>query len=146
MNSLINKITGFSTANNGYNSYATGSSTIQNLISVYGVSGQSISKVYNYSVGFYIGDSGSILLSGNQNKTNFSSGIVYDDMVFGTAGSIYSVFLVSDGGASLSSINNPSLNANNASAPINQASVLLPATIGLLGLAMAGLSFRRKKA
>jgi hypothetical protein len=54
----------------------------------------------------------------------------------------YGVFLVSDGGTTLSSINNPDLNANNINAPVNQ--VPLPATLGLLGVAMAGLSFRRK--
>jgi hypothetical protein len=46
------------------------------------------------------------------------------------------VFLVSTGGTTLSSINNPDINAN--------ANVPLPATLGLLGLSIAGLSFRRK--
>jgi hypothetical protein len=55
-----------------------------------------------------------------------------------------SIFLVSDGGTTLSSINDPTLNINNANAPINNASVPIPATLGLLGLAMTGMSFRRK--
>jgi hypothetical protein len=46
----------------------------------------------------------------------------------------YGVFMVSSGGETLSSLNNPSINAN----------VPLPATLGLLGLTMDGLSFRRK--
>ena len=54
----------------------------------------------------------------------------------------YGVYLVSDGGVTLASINDPAINENNANAP----TVPLPATLGLLSLAMAGLSFRRKSA
>jgi hypothetical protein len=54
------------------------------------------------------------------------------------------VFLVSDGGTTLSSVNNPSLNINNLNAPINQASVPLTATAFLMGLGLTGL-MRRKK-
>jgi hypothetical protein len=54
----------------------------------------------------------------------------------------FGVYLVSDGGTTLSSINDPSLNANNANAP---ASVPLPATAALLGLGLLGFGARRKK-
>jgi hypothetical protein len=57
-----------------------------------------------------------------------------------------SIYLVNDGGVTLSSINDPSLNSNNPNAPEVSVSVPLPATLGLLGLVMAGLSFRRKSA
>jgi hypothetical protein len=51
-------------------------------------------------------------------------------------------FLVSDGGLTISSINDPSMNANNANAPINQVS--LPATLGLFSLSLVFFCSRRK--
>lgn len=51
------------------------------------------------------------------------------------------MLLVSDGGTTLSSINNPSLNINNANDPIN--SVPLPATTLLFAFGAAG--FLRRK-
>jgi hypothetical protein len=91
--------------------------------SKYGNSDLFIAGAYTYSSGrgFYL------------NSTD--SGM--DDSTLDTG-----VFLVSDGGITLASINDPSINVNNANSPINQ--VPLPATLGLLGFAMAGLSFRRK--
>jgi hypothetical protein len=77
-------------------------------------------KVNSYSVLF---NSQSNFTTESNANTSFSS-------------DSFGVYLVSDGGTTLSSINNPSINAN--------ANVPLPATLGLLGLAMAGLSFRRK--
>jgi hypothetical protein len=56
--------------------------------------------------------------------------------------SYYGVYLVSDGGTTQSSLNDPSLNANNANAP---SSVPLPATAALLGLGLLGFGARRKK-
>lgn len=68
---------------------------------------------------------------------NFSSDTSYSELYSG-------VFLVSDGGTTLDSINDPSLNTNNPNAPINQASVPLPSSGLLLGLVMAGFGFSRK--
>jgi hypothetical protein len=56
----------------------------------------------------------------------------------------YGHLLVSDGGYSLSSIQDPTLNINNPNSPVN--TVPVPATLGLLSLVIAGLSFRRKSA
>lgn len=64
------------------------------------------------------------------------------------------VFLVSDGGVTLSSINNPDLNINNPSAPVNNppepppvvTDVNSPAAVGLLlslGLMLLGIRVRR---
>lgn len=56
----------------------------------------------------------------------------------------YSVYLVSDGGTTLSSVNDPSLNVNNPSAPVNNADVNAPATMSALMLSL-GLLMRRRK-
>lgn len=60
------------------------------------------------------------------------------------------VYLVSDGGTTLSSISNPNLNINNPNAPVNQvpdapADVPVNAGFGLLGLALMALGLRRRK-
>lgn len=104
---------------------------------------------YDYSIGMFknneVGAQYSVLYSGvldtpnndsvyllsNNNQTNDAN---YANTIFG-------IYLVSDGGTTLSSINNPSLNANNANAP---ASVPLPATAFLMIFGLAGLM--RKKA
>jgi hypothetical protein len=52
------------------------------------------------------------------------------------------VFLVSDGGTTYSSINDPSLNANNANAAAN---VSVPVGLGVMGMGLLGLAFRRKQ-
>lgn len=55
------------------------------------------------------------------------------------------VFLVSDGGATLSSINSPELMSNNASAPVNNvANVSAPAALSFGILALGGALLRRK--
>jgi hypothetical protein len=73
-----------------------------------------------------------VTLYSNLSQTNDTS---YSNTVFG-------VYLVSDGGTTQSSLNDPSLNANNANAP---SSVPLPATAALLGLGLLGFGARRKK-
>ena len=62
-----------------------------------------------------------------------------------TASSSLSVFLVSDGGTTLSSINDPTININNPNAPINMADVSAPAGVVATGLMAFMLGFRRKK-
>lgn len=58
-------------------------------------------------------------------------------------------FIVSDGGTTLSSINNPNLNINNPNAPVNQApdataDVPVHAGFGLLGLVLMAFGLRRR--
>lgn len=57
-----------------------------------------------------------------------------------------SVFLVSDGGTTLSSINDPTLNINNPNAPINMADVSAPPGLAAAGVLMLMLGARRKTA
>lgn len=58
----------------------------------------------------------------------------------------YSIYMVSDGWTTLSSINDPSLNINNANAPVNNAtSVPAPATALILATGLFGFSARRRK-
>jgi MYXO-CTERM domain-containing protein len=54
----------------------------------------------------------------------------------------YGWFLVSDGGVTLSSQLDPTINANNASAPT--ANVSAPALLGLIGLGLFGFAARRR--
>jgi hypothetical protein len=54
----------------------------------------------------------------------------------------HSVFLVSDGGTTLSSQQDPSINSNNANAPA--ADVSAPALLGLMSLGLFGFATRRR--
>jgi hypothetical protein len=105
-------------------------------------------STYDYSSGLFKNDVGApyavlysgiadrksddrLTLNSNLNLSN-NTNYAYDP---------YGVYLVSNGGTTLSSINDPSLNANNANAP---ASVPLPATASLFGLGLLGFGARRK--
>lgn len=93
---------------------------------------------------FYDSEHEEILMSGViHNTASASASTIYEDYFNSEdieySYSSYGVFLVSDGGVTLSSIENPELNANNPNATIPE-----PETISLLGLALMGLSFRRK--
>lgn len=66
------------------------------------------------------------------------------------ASKTYGVYLVSDGGTTLSSINNPMLNINNPNAPIHHvpdvpADVPVHAGFGMLGLLLMAFGLRRHK-
>lgn len=93
----------------------------------------------HYQYGLFGLDNGTFSVSGSYISglyagTNFTDGSLQSH---GDAG----VWLVSDGGVTLSSINDPSINANNANAP---SSVPLSSSITLMSLALAGFGFRRK--
>jgi len=71
------------------------------------------------------------------NNTQFASIAAEDNQT------LYGVYLVSDGGATYSTINDPSLVANNTGVP-NATEVSEPGALALLGLGLAGLLVRRK--
>jgi hypothetical protein len=104
---------------------------------------------YDYTRGMFKNDPGgqySVLNSG-VNDRNYDDRITLFSNASWTVDTSYSnhymgVYLVSDGGTTQSSRNDPSLNANNANAP---SSVPLPATAALLGLGLLGFGARRKK-
>lgn len=104
------------------------------------------------SYGTYVGLNGVTVFAGGAGGR--AHGRVYTDYVYGnnvSAGVEYAgVFLVSDGGTTLSSINNPSLNINNPNAPVNQvpdvpADVPVHTGFGLFGLALMAFGLRRRK-
>jgi hypothetical protein len=81
-----------------------------------------------------------VLMSGVRNGSYVYTNINQSDALsyrHGTKG----VFLVNDGGVTLSSINDPSLNANNPNAPVAD----VPVTFALGGLAMMAFGLRRKQ-
>jgi hypothetical protein len=101
------------------------------------------------SFGFHTDGSGGTLMTGARKGASVDSYNIYNDLFeFAYSPSYkdinYSVFLVSDGGTTLSSQNNPSINANNANAPIND--VPAPALLGLMGLGLFGFAARRRNA
>ncbi|MFQ3188913.1 MAG: hypothetical protein ACI936_000033 [Paraglaciecola sp.] len=108
-----------------------------------------VSSNYDYTRGMFKNDPGgdySVLYSGVADRKSddyvalYSNANVTNDTSY--SHSYYGVYLVSDGGTTQSSLNDPSLNANNANAP---SSVPLPATAALLGLGLLGFGARRKK-
>ena len=124
----------------GYSGGLT-SEQFNNFLGLFGVTQASKSRTYAY----YPDDNNVITFSGiNSSSVHFGSykGSSTFDSASGTVG----YMLVSDGGLTLSSTNDPSLNINNASAPVNNstASVHVPASLGLLAIAMFGFSARRK--
>lgn len=87
-----------------------------------------------------------VLLAGAYYKYSSKSIYSHNSIALDTSyvNAQFGVYLVSDGGTTISSINNPELNIKNANAPINATSVPLPASGAMLGLSLMGLALRRK--
>lgn len=105
--------------------------------------------------GLFKDDDGDILLSGYHRRNHWNGFyITYHNVETNETGDNYGyhqagIFLVSDGGTTLSSINNPMLNINNPKSPVNQvpdapADVSVHAGFGVLGLLLMAFGFRRR--
>lgn len=92
-----------------------------------------------YSYGFYKDEDGDMALFGSHH-TNAIYGLD-NKSYFGDSdySHKYGILLVSDGGVTYSSLNDPTINTG-----VSDASVPLPASLGLLALSMLGFGARRK--
>jgi hypothetical protein len=101
---------------------------------------------FSSSFGMHMDGDGGVVITGAQKSETNSYARIYHNQNFGISGTTYrtvaySVFLVSDGGTTLSSQSDPAINANNASAPINDVPVALAGLLSFIGLFAA----RRRK-
>jgi hypothetical protein len=123
---------------------------------LFGITGP-VSSYSTYSYGMFKNDSDqadSVILSGMYDRTGDNHVLLISNegaTANSTASNDYDyktdsrgIFLVSDGGTTLSSQNDPSINANNANAPINDVSA--PALLGLMSLGLFGFAARRRNA
>jgi len=100
----------------------------------------------DFSLGWYLSAPGALHFVGiHQGNKFYSTGYVhnYYNSHVNSGDSNIGVFLVSDGGLTLSSLNNPSINANNPDSPFVQ-DVSAPISLGALSVVMFGLGLRRK--
>jgi len=133
-----------------YPSSAAGESLAMSFESVFGQTARYSGSTFSF--GLYESDTEeNVALMSGSRYTHVSgyNTIVYDDNPSGTHDGFheyYGVYLVSDGGTTLSSLNDPSLNINNPNAPINNpvSEVSEPAAATLIGLGLLSLFIRRK--
>jgi len=136
-------IPSFFTSTNNYNSYTNyvDATEWSNWTSLMGVTGYDYGR--NWSFGQYLTDEGLQTAAGADywyQSQYYPSRLFKLDSGSDAKTSYSGVYLVSDGGTTLSSINNPSINASNPNAPVNQVPVAMFG-VGLTGLI---LSARRK--
>ena len=107
------------------------------------------SRSVNYTLGKYIDENDSVALAGSYVNSSVYSilyGTEYRAAGYSRSSTPYGVFLVSDGGVTLSSINDPTLNARNPNSPsATNVSVGGVSMLGLMCLG-AGAWTRRRKA
>lgn len=88
------------------------------------------------SYGLYYRDNGAVRMTGvkgtNTAYLNYSHSIYSSSLEH----ALYGVWLVNDGGVTLSSINNPEMNAANSAAPINQVPVFAGGALMVAGFFM----------
>lgn len=102
---------------------------------------------YLYTSGKTIDDNGNVVDFGSMIQAG--SGAYYHLWNGGfnkdSRSTVQGIYLVSDGGTTLSSINNPNLNINNPNAPINTADVFAPAGMAATSLFMLLMGARRNR-
>lgn len=137
VSSMITRFFGNPTS---WNAYSTSNGMIARDFSVLFGTGSTETA---YNLGTHRTDTGQLRYSGayvNGANVEFSAYSVY----YGPTNTTkpprgLGVFLVSDGGTTLSSINNPNLNINNPAAPVNQAAPAPTDVSAPIGLGLAGL-------
>jgi hypothetical protein len=101
---------------------------------------------FNYTHGLHTNQNGQVVESGLMFRGDLQTSYIRSEVLggysTGTSISTAGVFLVSDGGTTLSSQLDPSINANNTAAPINDVSA--PALLGMMSLGLFGLAARRR--
>jgi hypothetical protein len=100
---------------------------------------------FSYSGGYHTDGDSSGALTVVQLLKNENANRIYNDLRgydLDSSYLAYGVYLISDGGTTLSSQMDPSINANNANAPA--ADVSAPALLGLMGLGLFGFAARRR--
>lgn len=110
-----------------------------------------VTTLPRWAEGLFIRDNGIISMTGVYYGTNSQYWTPNNSYEFADNSrmSHIGVYLVSDGGTTLSSINNPSLNVNNPRSPVNQmpdapANVPVHIGFGVLGFLLIGLGFRKQ--
>lgn len=110
--------------------------------------GQFASSGYLYAIGYGYSYDGTVKDFGTSSFSN-TYYHAWNNATSGSTNTTRGVWLVSDGGTTLSSINNPMLNINNPNAPINQgnpaADVASPAGLAAAGALLMLLGARRRK-
>jgi MYXO-CTERM domain-containing protein len=109
----------------------------------------------NYNTGYFhtlgilkgeASQTGDVIYSGSDDKRNSEFVRIslnkYISNLYSYKNTTFGVYLVSDGGTTLSSQMDPSINANNVNAPA--ADVSAPALLGLMGLGLFGFAARRR--
>jgi hypothetical protein len=101
------------------------------------------------SFAYHLDDAGALVASGVRHTNSRSGGTRRYELILlngkvngqsnGYSDPMVSVFLVSDGGVTLSSRSDPSMNANNASAPFNDVPVTTLSGLALFGLMLIRL-------
>jgi hypothetical protein len=98
-----------------------------------------------YSTGAHLDGNDELTSTGVVYQSSFGNSTIihdYEPYPDGKERHYRGVFLVSDGGTTLSSRQNPNINANNANSPV--ANVSAPALLGLMSLGLFGFAVRRR--
>ena len=111
------------------------------FVSLFGKTATNVIAKENYTNGIYFDNNGDAYGASAYARTIINAS--YQNVISAeklSGNDSYGYFLVSDGGVTISSIENPSLNAKNANSPSN-----VPEPLGLAAFLIGGLAFARRK-